>query len=280
MSLESQIPGQMSFKNVPSVLDSVKLVFASKDQQESLAEVDLNKKIAFGGTTNLKFYGLKKEILDGYENADSALVDHRLVIKSLYPERKEGLFVVGDIALNETEYDLFPRNIESLGKAAMAKTLRKRLDSNKDSRYAAADRSRMHTYDSKGERLAKMIAGLENEKKELEWLGDKIKSPGYALTTEAVMRQTASSVLVLCFGNILGVVGNEQSWDAATRNQAERALLVSLFTGAQRQKVANWAGWTKFAKNYTISKRNLARNRLRTLERRADDIRQSQNPDN
>lgn len=176
-----------------------------------------------------------------------------------YPD---GLYVDG-ILLNQYEYSLIPRSPEALGKASLSKT----IGDNDVSQEVVkrAERSRVHTFESKLEALSDHGEKLKLRKDDIIKLQRAAAKPGYSTQTAEDMKQLIAGAWNE-FTNILDVLQIKRSWTQEQRDVAGGALLNFLTQGSQNNRVRNWRTMLELSRSYLAARTNIIDNRIKTTQ--------------
>lgn len=221
----------------------------------------LDKRAAFGRVPHSNFFGIDPDMLR-VEISDED-------INRVQPENlRSALFCdselsFGGVAFGPAEYEVIVRNEDSFEAAIGARALKaSQLENNLERRHQKAERSKLHAYESKIERLDVMLKGLEQERVGLGRLLKEMQSPKFAHMSEAELRILATSVWELSFKNILHVAAQSNGWDTETADKAEKALTYQMTSKDYKANYRYWKTMTKVALEYaTVRQRLTSRNK-------------------
>jgi len=176
-----------------------------------------------------------------------------------YPD---GLYVDG-VLLNQFEYGLIPRSPDALGKASISKTLG---DNDVTSEVVErAQRSRLHTFESRLEALDTHGAKLKERRELIIKLQRAAHKPGYAVGTPEEVKPMFAGAWSE-FTNILDVLHIQRNWDQEKRQVAETALLMYLTEGKQSDRVQHWSQMLELSRTYLAARSHLIDVRTKELK--------------
>lgn len=232
---------------------------------------------AFGSVPRL--LGVNLELDLQLSAADKSHVTFDYLRESLYS--KEGQSVDG-LALNPAEYSTILINPPTFEKRIGAQAENAHKYSNPLRREEAKLNAPLHAYRYPNGLLDShrvIVAALTTETTALAELKSYIGARGYALTTEARIRELATYTWQNSFDNLLRVNANQRNWSPRELHGAVEAMAKYLFTGPQNERVGYWGGLTDLASTYAKQKRvlftlrqHMIESRIKAIEKQRDEF--------
>ena len=182
------------------------------------------------------------------------------------------------IALTPDEYSLIPRDVGSLSRAVVSRTLKLRVDKvDFMASNDAASRSGVHALEAKEKAMTDYIEGtLSPDINKVRWLREAVSHPGYWRAREGDMRTTLRWVHDHLFKDIFVAIRHQRGWTPAQEDLARRAVNWRLyFDRNHNHHLKNWDDMLKLDLSYLGHKKGLFLDRVIAVQRTIEQIQES-----
>lgn len=191
--------------------------------------------------------------------------------------RPDGGTVVDGLVLSPEEYQAIMRSPGRFLTSVQVRTMIARRNRNDISQEEGVLKSGYESFESKRQRQATVISGLETERSCLRTLLTEQKAPAYPHTKQVDLVLVAHQTLQTSILPMLHTLKQQHGLSPEEHIDTHQALMYRLFRGPQNSRMKSWGDVMHVADDYVAAKISLFNNRQNIVTRIAQKLQSEQN---